>query len=153
MADETQQHAIETATRAPRAEVGVERRRMPLAEQGVANETGESGPKISTPEVIIGTMILGATDLADIALPLIFPAVGEVLTYFYGVPVSSFTWIYLTMKRVKALPFALGGLADTLPFVNMLPMRTATFLLTAYVDRHPRAAPIVAAVEQVRHIS
>lgn len=117
-----------------------------------ATSNDENPPKISTPEVIIGTLILGATDLADIVLPLVFPAVGEILTYFYGVPVSSFTWIYLTMKRVKTLPFALGGLADSLPFVNMLPLRTATFLLTAYIDRHPKAAPVIAAVGRVRHM-
>ncbi|MBI5220476.1 MAG: hypothetical protein HY978_01405 [Candidatus Liptonbacteria bacterium] len=97
------------------------------------DQRSSSGPKIPSAEaLLVGALIL----LADI-LDYI-PGVGLGVTDAIAFPSEQ---IYMRTKGVKGNYALIGNLLELIPVVgDVLPLRTAAFLVTIYVDRHPKSA-------------
>lgn len=99
----------------------------------------EQEPKISLPEIIIITPYLVIFDLIGVGL------------FFFGLddlfildavrfPV---TQLYLRFKGVKGTATLVGNILELVPYVGALPISTATWLITIYLDRNPEKMEMV----------
>ena len=98
----------------------------PPAEEAPAREAGI----ISMPEAVIVLMVSGGADIADVFLT----GWGEFIKWFYGIPLWLFIQIWLKMRNVKGVYVAAGGVAELIPFMNDLPMRTPLLAYTIYTN-------------------
>lgn len=100
-------------------------------------------PKISLPEVIfVGTLLFVVPDTLEIVFALVGVddfGVSDVIFF----PAAQF---YLRMKGVRGSYSLVTGGLEVIPYVGALPLRTIGFLITAWLDHHPRAAGAVALV-------
>jgi hypothetical protein len=92
-------------------------------------------PKITTVEAALLLMYIGASDIIGMLLVLVglddFGII-DVLTW----PVSGF---YFRFKGVKGAYDLIGNIAELVPYVGALPVRTIGVLFTIWADRHPKA--------------
>lgn len=103
-------------------------------------------PKISDAEVLLGVFFLGLVDIVEMIPFLNF--LGD-----FGITdaiVFPFSQIYLRMKGVRGAYMLVGNILELIPVVDWLPIRTATFLITVWVDRHPKVGAAVQAVASVK---
>lgn len=89
---------------------------------------------ISLPETILLTLYIGFTDLIGIAL--IFFGLDDfwildILTF----PVTQF---YFRMKGVSAAADLAANMAELIPYLGALPIRTIGLLITIYLANHPK---------------
>ncbi|RJQ28725.1 hypothetical protein C4571_03065 [Candidatus Parcubacteria bacterium] len=105
----------------------------------------ESDKKFELPESILGTMIVGLSDIADVVGLTLFgiPVIGQVL--FAGSKVFSAVagagiQFWLIMKDVRWIWFLGATIFDLLgmPFTQ-----TAGFLFTVYLANHPKIGAVV----------
>lgn len=94
-------------------------------------------PAFSLPEIILGILILGSVDIFEFITVLLdaVPVLGQVLAFaklMGGLVVWLSFQFYLIMKGQRALWFLAGNLIEEigLSFVNWLPLRTITFIVT-----------------------
>lgn len=112
-----------------------------------AAETDEEEPqkKFSLVEIIIAVTIVALVDAFDALanLSLAIPFLGEVmivLNFFVGL-CATFTiqgWLFI-IKKEKGLYNLGGSIIETIPILNVLPIRTAALILTIYFANHPKS--------------
>jgi len=91
-------------------------------------------PKISIIEAGVLLIVVILADLIELILGLFL------LPDFWIPDIIAFpvTQIYLRMKGVRGEYALMGNLAELIPYVSALPMRTITIIMTIAVDRSPR---------------
>lgn len=95
-------------------------------------------PKISLPEIVFITPFFIITD--GIGILLAFFGLDDFgLIDIFQFPVSQ---IYLRMKGVKGTAMLVGNILETFPYVGGLPNETIAWLITVWLDRHPKIAKI-----------
>ncbi len=98
--------------------------------------------KIGIVDAIIMVLLCASSDAADIVadLSIAIPVVGEILPFVawaYGQAISAFMLFWLIMKGVSTKWFSGGAIIDLIPFVNVLPGRTAAIIVTIIEDHLP----------------
>ncbi|MEK7114501.1 MAG: hypothetical protein AAB832_00335 [Patescibacteria group bacterium] len=102
--------------------------------------------KISLPEIIIMVMIVGGADLFDVfvGLAAAVPVIGQILLFgnwFVDIFVLAIVQFWLIMKGGigfrKQATVLVGNLAEMIPFLDILPIRTAALLVAIYMINHP----------------
>jgi len=110
-----------------------------LQSEGI--ETSSESSRIGIVGIIIFSIITLFLDLMDILsetslatgvlAPLFF--ILKFLSWFFSLTFQ----FYLFLKRVKGFfrqfTFLLGSLADTIPFLGILPIKTIAFFITVYL--------------------
>ncbi len=90
-------------------------------------------PKISLPE---GILILLAFVIIDgIELVLVFFAIDD---FWIGDAISSMIFFYLFVKGVPPIYQFIAWIAELVPYLGALPLLTAGWLVTWWVDAHPK---------------
>ena len=100
-------------------------------------------PKISLPEAFLLTAYIALTDVVGIVLVLF------ALDDFFIIDAMTFpvTQIYFRMKGVSKAGLDLTmNLAEVIPYVGALPLRTIGVIMVIWADHHP--AGVVAQVTQ-----
>ncbi|OGY61977.1 MAG: hypothetical protein A2745_01075 [Candidatus Harrisonbacteria bacterium RIFCSPHIGHO2_01_FULL_44_13] len=96
----------------------------------------EHQPKISIVEAVFLLMYLGFTDLVGIILVLF------AFDDFFIIDALTFpvTQVYFRMKGVKGTADLIANVAELVPYVGALPLRTVGVLIVIWADRHPEGA-------------
>ena len=84
-------------------------------------------------------------DILDALATLLdgFMGIGEILKLIINVVASSILWLWSIIKGVRATWLLAGMMLEFIPFiVNLLPLRTATMIITIYLDWHPKVAGV-----------
>src|SRR3972149_6341099 len=99
----------------------------------------EHEPKISLAEAFLLVSYIALTDLIGIIL------VFFLLDDFFILDILTFpvTQLYFRMKGVKGNYDMMTSVAELVPYVGALPLRTAGVLLVIWADRHPKAATLL----------
>jgi hypothetical protein len=95
----------------------------------------EYEPKISYPEALFaGAFLFLIPDLIEIAMAFLF---GDswFLTDLFAFPGEQ---LYLYLKGVKGMYALIGNVLELIPFLGDLPLRTIAFIITVWVDHHPK---------------
>lgn len=101
---------------------------------------GEQQSKFSLPEIIFaGIFLFAAADIVEILLLLLG------LDDFWITDIIFFpgSQIYLRIKGVKLSYNLAMQVLELIPYVGKLPLRTAGFAITVYLDKHPEAAAVL----------
>ncbi len=98
--------------------------------------------KISLPETIMLVTYIGFTDL--IGLLLIFFALDD----FFILDILTFpvTQFYFRIKGVKGTADLVSNMAELIPYLGALPIRTVGLIITIYLANHPekiQSIPVV----------
>jgi hypothetical protein len=132
-----------------------------------------NAPRFSLPEIILMTIVLGAIDIVDVLLSasaagvlaigstlglipiagtIAFGAATGAVAVIEGIlkPLLNFittalVQLYLYFKGVRRLHFLGGSLAEFIPVLNTLPLRTLSFLALVAVTN--KAADLASAAE------
>ncbi len=110
-------------------------------------------PKISGIEALLMVMLCILFDLADFFatfLDALFGA-GELVKFFINVVASATLWLWATMKGVGAERTLAGALAEMIPLVNTLPLRTGAMIATIWLDWHPKQAEVAIQVSNIKN--
>lgn len=117
-------------------------------EERVKGEGGATQPtppeprgKISLVEGIIMVMITLTADIIEIILT--FFALNP-LSIVIDVPVTFIIQFWLWMKGSKWAWALAGNLIEFIPYVDFLPIRTVTLLITIYLSNHQKVAKLAA---------
>jgi hypothetical protein len=103
-------------------------------------------PKISLPEAIfVGLLFFVLPDAVEFIL-IFFGLDDFWISDAIAFPGSQ---IYLKMKGVKGVYTLAANLAETLPYVGWLPMRTIGFGVTLWLDHHPKAEAVLRAAAPI----
>lgn len=108
----------------------------------MAEEREEEKGKISLVEGIIMVVIVATADIIEIILT--FFALNP-LSIVIDVPVTFIIQFWLWMKGSKWTWALAGNLIEFIPYVDFLPIRTATLLLTIYLSNHSKTAKLASA--------
>lgn len=93
--------------------------------------------KISLVEGIIMVMITATADLIEIVLT--FFGLNP-LSVVIDVPVTFIIQFWLMMKGSRWTWALAGNLIEFIPYLDFLPIRTGTLLVTIYLSNHQKAA-------------
>ena len=105
----------------------------------MAEEREEEKGKVSLVEGIIMFMIVATADIIEIILT--FFGLNP-LSIIIDVPVAFTIQFWLWMKGSKWTWALAGNLIEFIPYVDFLPIRTVTLLLTIYLSNHSKAAKL-----------
>jgi len=114
--------------------------------------------KISLPEIIIMVMIVGGADLFDVfvGLAAAVPVIGQILLFgnwFVDIFVLAITQFWFIMKGGigfgKQATALAGNLIEFIPFLDILPIRTAALIIAIYMINHPKVAEKLAPAAKV----
>jgi hypothetical protein len=101
-------------------------------------------PKISFGEMLPITIAVFLVDvfdiLGDLAAGLVFLLPLTLLFDFFSLIIMAIVQFFLFIKGVKGLKsatFLISAAADFIPLINILPLKTAGWLLTVYLVNHP----------------
>ena len=92
-------------------------------------------------------------DIFDVVttISLAVPVLGEiliVLNWFVDIVVLAIIWIWLIIKEEIGarimITSLIGSLAEFIPLLDVLPIRTVVLLLTIYMINHPKVADAAA---------
>lgn len=108
----------------------------------MAEEREEEKGKVSLVEGIIMFMIVATADIIEIILT--FFGLNP-LSIIIDVPVAFTIQFWLWMKGSKWTWALAGNLIEFIPYVDFLPIRTVTLLLTIYLSNHSKAAKLASA--------
>lgn len=103
-------------------------------------------PKISLPEIlVVGPLFFIVPDLIEIFL--IFIGLDD----FWIIDIYSLltSQIYLYLKGVKPIYALIANCLELIPYAGWLPMRTLGFIITVFVDRHPKIAEPIQKAEAI----
>lgn len=109
-------------------------------------EEPEDQPKISLPELVFITPFFIITDTIGMALAF-FGLDDFGLIDLFQFPISQ---IYLRMKGVRGTAMLVGNVLETLPYVGALPNETVSWLITVWLDRHPKVAKLATKAGKAR---
>lgn len=105
--------------------------------------------KISLPEIIIMVIIVGGADLFDVFVDLAaaVPVIGQILLFanwFVDIFVFVVVQFWFIMKGGigfgKQATALAGNLIEFIPFLDVLPIRTAALLVAIYMINNPKIA-------------
>jgi hypothetical protein len=93
----------------------------------------EEQKKVSLPEIIMLTIYIGITDIIGIIL------VCFALDDFWILDALTFpvTQIYFRIKKVSATVDLSGNIAELVPYLGALPIRTICMLVNIYIANNP----------------
>jgi hypothetical protein len=108
-------------------------------EDGEAQEQNRGAEaKISLPEVIIGSIITLIFDVVEFLLVTFF-----FLDDFFILDILySPMQLYLMIKGVKNTYSLIGNGIELLPYAGWLPSRSISWIMTIWVDHHPKAQKV-----------
>lgn len=94
----------------------------------------ENEPKISQTEIALITPLFLLNDIIGVVLALVG------LDDFFILDIIRFplSQFYLTMKGIKGTSMLIGNILEVIPYVGALPNATIVWLITIYLDRHPK---------------
>lgn len=104
-------------------------------EEAVAEPRG----KVSLVEGIIMVMITLTADIIEIILT--FFALNP-LSVVIDVPTTAIIQFWLWMKGAKGTWALAGNLIEFIPYLDFLPIRSVTLLITIYLTNHPKTAAV-----------
>lgn len=109
----------------------------------------EEDKKFCLVEIILLLMIVVPVDILEPIVDLISPVpvlgqIALVVMHFADWIVLFIVQFWLIMKGVKGLWALAGNLLEFIPYLDALPIRTATLILTIYLANHPKAAQVAA---------
>ncbi|MEK7143725.1 MAG: hypothetical protein AAB820_00125 [Patescibacteria group bacterium] len=113
----------------------------------------EGEKKIGLPEAILMFFVVAFADIFDVVttISLAVPVLGEiliVLNWFVDIVVLAIIWIWLIIKEEIGarimITSLIGSLAEFIPLLDVLPIRTVVLLLTIYMINHPKVADAAA---------
>ena len=95
----------------------------------------EQSPQKPEPKVdlVIGLFIGIILVIADI-IDFFIPLAGDVLDILVGIPVQ----IYAFFAGIRGTFILISNLAEAIPIVQMLPTRTIAWIITVWIDHHPK---------------
>jgi len=122
-----------------------------MEEKQVKNQEGENEtqsqsnqPKIGFGEMLPITIAVFFVDifdiLGDLAAGIILLLPIALLFDFLSLIIIVIVQFYLFIKGIKGLKsatFLISAMADFIPLINILPLKTAGWLLTVYLVNHP----------------
>ncbi len=88
----------------------------------------EYEPKISTAEVILGTIVCLIADLLSII---------PVINWVVWIIMAPSLWLYFKMKGIPRRYALIGIIIEVIPIISILPGYTVEWLVAVYMDRHP----------------
>lgn len=96
------------------------------------------GGKFSLPETVILLMISGFVDLLEVFVALIspIPIIGQLALLgmlFVDATTLFVIQFWLRMKGVRQMTTLIGNLIEFIPYIDILPIRTATLIATIYI--------------------
>lgn len=100
-------------------------------------EKNQNNPKISDIEAFVLLSYIGLTDLVGMVLVLF------ALDDFFILDILTFpvTQIYFRMKKISKVEYDLAAnLAELVPYLGALPLRTIGVAMVIWTDRHPKSA-------------
>lgn len=98
--------------------------------------------KISLPEIIIMVLLSGGADFFEVFVGFagVVPVIGQALTiadFFIGLTVLAIVQFWLIMKGGigfrKQASALMGNIIELIPFLDILPIRTVTLLISIYL--------------------
>lgn len=98
--------------------------------------------KISLPEIIIMVILSGGADLFEVFVSFIglMPVIGQTFIFadfFIGIAVLAIVQFWLIMKGGikfrKQAASLVGNIIELIPFLDILPIRTVTLLISIYL--------------------
>ena len=104
-------------------------------------------------EAILMFFVVAFADIFDVVttISLAVPVLGEiliVLNWFVDIVVLAIIWIWLIIKEEIGarimITSLIGSLAEFIPLLDVLPIRTVVLLLTIYMINHPKVADAAA---------
>lgn len=113
----------------------------------------EGEKKSGLPEAILMFLVVAFADIFDVEtmISLAVPVLGEilvVLNWFVDIVVLAIIWIWLIIKEEIGarimITSLIGSLAEFIPLLDVLPIRTVVLLLTIYMINHPKVADAAA---------
>lgn len=99
----------------------------------------EAHGKISLVEGIVMLMITLTADIIEIILT--FFALNP-LSVVIDVPTTAIIQFWLWMKGAKGTWALAGNLIEFIPYLDFLPIRTVTLLITIYLSNHQKTAAV-----------
>ncbi|TSC95819.1 MAG: hypothetical protein Athens101426_590 [Parcubacteria group bacterium Athens1014_26] len=97
-------------------------------------------PKISTVEIVFITPLFLLADGIEFLITLS----GMVfLNWFVSAIRFPISQIYFRMKGVKGTSMLISSILELIPFFNGLPISTIGWIITIWLDRHPKAEALV----------
>ncbi len=121
------------------------------AAKGVASDA----PKIGWGEIFLITPLLLFVDFVELMVGLLefVPVAGQMvllpvslLCSAIGLLVTGGVQAYFFFKHIKNYTFLLVGLADSIPLISDLPLRTAGWLVTVFVTNNKKISKITSQI-------
>lgn len=117
-------------------------------------DTDNSSPKISLVEAMFMLMLVVPADLLEIfaAFAAAVPVLGKIVLVaagFTDLLVLSVIQFWLIMKKAKWGWSLAGNLIECVPFLDVLPFRTACLIATIILTNNPKAKKIVSMVPAI----
>jgi hypothetical protein len=103
----------------------------------------EEQKKISLPEGILVTLLIGSMDLAEILLDLTIVGIiiAAVINFIGQCAIEVYLFLRGGRATKKMVISAIGGLLDGVTF-SFLPIKTITWLITWFIINHPKIAKV-----------
>jgi len=104
-------------------------------------------PKIDYIEgFIAGFFLFALPDIIELVL-MFFLGDSWFLTDIFFWPAEQ---LYLYLKGVKGTYVLVGNILELIPFVGNLPIRTTTFIITVWVEHHPKIKQVAEVASKVK---
>lgn len=105
-------------------------------------------PKINDTEAFL--LISGALIIDTVPIVLVLFGLPD---FFIPGIISFISQIYLRMKGINATRDLQASIAELIPYVDVLPMKTIAMFITIWADRHPESAIAQAAEKAAAKVS
>jgi hypothetical protein len=122
---------------------------------GAARDIAGDAPKIGWGEIFLITPLLLFVDFVELMVGLLefVPVAGQVillpvslLCSAVGLFITGGVQVYLFFKHIKNYTFLLVGVADSIPLVSDLPLRTAGWLVTVFMTNSKKISKITSQI-------
>lgn len=94
----------------------------------------DSRPKISTVEIVFITPLFVLTDVIGVILGLMGLDDIFILDIIRTIPSQTYLWL----KGVRGTQMLIANLLEAIPYVGALPLATIGWLVTVWIDHHPK---------------
>ncbi len=120
-------------------------------DEAAKNIVGDA-PRIGWGEILLITPLLLFVDFTELMVGFIeaVPVAGQVVLVPLSIVFSAVSVVitisiqfYLFIKKIKNLTFFLTSLADSVPLVSALPLRTAGWLVTVIVTNSKKLSRVI----------
>ena len=94
--------------------------------------------KINIVEAGVVVCALLLTELFEMAITFLLPAVGELIKWMTNIVIWIPIQFWLRIKGMRQDYYAAASLVEFIPFLNALPIKTAALLITIYIHNKVR---------------